>query len=119
MLIFCKVHVQRNFTKRWPTYVAKYEVDKIWGATSKEDLYERMDSICSAYPELETWIESKKTPWILAGLSPDQSRIDPEWWTYARKHTSLTESSHFQDNNYTGKKLNLLVAVLRLLCSQA
>lgn len=72
-----------------------------------------MDNICSVYPELKKWIDSKRPAWILAGLSKERSKIPVEWWDFARKHTGLEESSHFQDNNYTGRKLSLLAAVLR------
>ena len=61
-----------------------------------------MDRISKEYPELKSWIRSKKQGWILAGLTHEQSKIPIKWWTYARDHTGISESSHFQDNNFTG-----------------
>jgi hypothetical protein len=61
-----------------------------------------MDCICKEYPELKSWIKSKKKGWILAGLAHEQSKIPIKWWTYAHNHTGIGESSHFQDNNFTG-----------------
>ncbi|PGG95215.1 hypothetical protein AJ80_10003 [Polytolypa hystricis UAMH7299] len=34
------------------------------------------------------------------------------WRTYARKHTGISESSHFADNEFIGRKQTLLAAVL-------
>lgn len=72
-----------------------------------------MDSICQVYPELERWINNKRADWIIAGLARSESRIAPEYWTFARKHTGISESSHFSDNNFTGRKTSLLNAVLK------
>jgi hypothetical protein len=112
MLVFCSVHVKRNFAKRFPTHKARYLIDQIWEAETEQKLSSRMESICLFYPELTSWISNKKTPWILAGLAKEKSKIPWEWWIYARKHTGIGESSHFQDNNFTGRKLSVLAAVL-------
>jgi len=47
-------------------------------------------------------------------VTPEQSKIPIKWWTFARDHTEISESSHFQDNNYTGRKQSLLAALLKL-----
>jgi hypothetical protein len=43
------------------------------------------------------------------------SKIPIQDWQYAPKHTGISESSHFQDNNFTGPKLSLLAAVLKYI----
>ena len=49
---------------------------------------------------------------MLAALTKEHSKIPLQWWDIALKHTGLAESSHFQDNNWTGRKLTLLGALL-------
>jgi len=113
MLVFCQVHVKRNFRKKHPNHAALYVVGQIWEAKTIEELEAKMDSISSVYPELKSWINSKKAPWILAGLTPETSKVPTEWWDYARKHTGAGESSHFSDNTFAGRKLTMLKACLR------
>ncbi len=91
----------------------KHEIHQLWNKKSKLDLLKEMDSISKTYPELKSWIKSKKKGWILAGLTPEQSKISIKWWIYACDHTGISESSHFQDNNFTGRKISLLGAVLK------
>ena len=113
MLVFCSVHVKRNFAKRFPKHPARHIINQIWHEATLEALLERMDSICTLYPELKSWINSKKADWILAGLTTEQTKVPYHWWVYARKHLGIGESSHFSDNNYTGRNISLLAAVLR------
>jgi hypothetical protein len=113
MLVFCLVHVKRNFAKRFPTHKARYIIEQIWEAETEQKLTARMQSICTLHPELTSWINNKKKTWILAGLAKEKSKVPHKWWAYARKHTGIGESSHFQDNNFTGRKLCVLTAVLR------
>jgi hypothetical protein len=113
LLIFCRTHIQRNFQKKFGDHPAKHLLHLIWEAKSKPELLEHMDEISSTYPETKSWIDHKKTPWILAGLSPEQSKIPIEFWIIARKDTGVSESSHFMDNNFTGRRLSLLTTVLR------
>ncbi len=113
MVVFCKTHVQRNFAKKFPTHPMKHHIHQLWGVNSRKKLLKKMDSICETYPELTSWIDNKRTGWILAGLTPEQSKVPIKWWMYARDHTGISESSHFQDNNFTGRKISLLDAVLK------
>ena len=114
ILIFCSVHVKRNFAKKFPTHPLRHKIHELlWGCESKSKLYEHMDSICVTYPELRHWVTNKKVSWLISGLTKAESKIDPTWWEYARKHTGVGESSHYQDNNFTGKKTTLLNAVLK------
>lgn len=105
--------------KKFPTHPAKSMLRQLWEAKSKNELLALMHEMCTKYPELQKWIQSKQKSWILSGLTPEQSRIDYRWWIYARDHTGITESSHFQDNNFTGRKLSLLNAVLKYGLSSA
>jgi hypothetical protein len=91
----------------------KHEIHQLWNKQSKKGVLEEMDRISKAYPELKSWIKSKKKGWILAGLTPEQSKIPIKWWIYSRDHTGIGESSHFQDNNFTGRKISLLGGVLK------
>ena len=113
MLVFCLVHLKRNFAKKFPNHELKHVVDKIFNADTERELLFQMDNICITWPQLKPWINSKRAAWIMAGLSKARSKIPIEWWDFARKHTGIEESSHFQDNNYTGRKLSLLAAVMR------
>lgn len=72
-----------------------------------------MASICTLHPELTNWIKDKKVQWIVSGLTKAESKIEPVYWDFARKHTGISESSHFQDNNFTGRKTSLLNAVFK------
>lgn len=113
VLIFCKVHVQRNFAKKFPQHPVRPIIGEIWDFQDSESLERELVKIYTKYPELKNWCKNKMADWILAGLAKDRSRIPGIWWDYARKHSGLSESSHFQENNFTGRKLNLLAAVLR------
>lgn len=85
----------------------------VWNAEDKAILLRNMDRICTAWPELRHWINAKRKDWILAGLSKQASQIPTEWWEHARKTTGYAESSHFMDNNFTGRKRNLLAVCLQ------
>jgi hypothetical protein len=91
----------------------KHKIHQIWNLKSKQELLDKMQSISKEYPELKSWIKSKQKDWILAGLTAEQSKVPIKWWIYAHDHTGIGESSHFQDNNFTGRKISLLGAVLR------
>jgi hypothetical protein len=85
----------------------------LWTAESKTQLLENMDRICETWPELKSFVKNKKVPWIMSGLCKGESKIPPQWWDFARKHTGISESSHFQDNNFTGRKTSLVNAILK------
>jgi hypothetical protein len=87
--------------------------ERLWTSESKEQLYQRMDGICATYPEFTSWLKSKRVPWIVSGLMKSESLVPLQYWEYARKHTGISESSHFQENNFTGRKTTLLNAVLK------
>lgn len=112
MLIFCQVHVQRNFSKKFPNHEFRHELaERLCTTATQEELLRRMDGICETWPELTSWIRNKRAPWVLSGLSKGVSKVTPEYWVFARKHTGISESSHFEDNNFTGRKTSLLNAV--------
>ena len=114
ILIFCKVHVLRNFLKRFPKHNARSWIHEcLWQSQSRLELEKNMDSICSAYPELTNWVNNKRKPWIIAGLCHEVSKIPPEWRSKAPKETGLGESSHFADNNYSGRKNTKVGSVLK------
>lgn len=115
MLIFCKVHVQRNFRNKLGDHPAKDHLHQLWQATSHDEFLDMINHIISLYPDekLERWLKHKCKDWILAGLCIGGSRIPYQWWMLAPHHTGISESSHFQDNNFTGRKLPLLAAVLK------
>jgi hypothetical protein len=89
------------------------EIMQLWETESIHNLLARMDFMINVYPELATWLKSKRKDWILAGLSREKSKVPFEWWTFARSHTGISESSHFADNNFTGRQLSVLAAVLK------
>lgn len=105
----------RNFRKKFGDHPAKAHVRLIWEARSRDEVIEKIRSFQSIFhdPKLDRWLNHKLTPWILAGLCIGQSKIPSKWWLIARQHTNIGESSHFQDNNFTGRKLSLLAAVLK------
>jgi hypothetical protein len=113
VLIFCKTHVQRNFAKKFGDHAAKHQLHQIWEASSKEEVVRKLHGLAEIFPELRNWIKNKEKPWILSGLTPEQSKIPIQWWVYARDQTGIGESSHFQENNYTGRKQSLLAACLK------
>jgi hypothetical protein len=116
MLVFCIVHLKRNFAKKFGDHEIRHLIlNKIYGAKTHEELAENMLSMCTLYPELKTWIINKQPRWLLCGLVKSESKIPIEYWTYARKHTGISESSHFSDNNFAGRKVSLLDAVLKYM----
>jgi beta-xylosidase len=108
LLVFCRTHVQRNFMKKFPRHPMTTDIMQLWEAESIDDLKIQMQIISSSYPDLKNWTKSKQKDWILAGLAQEKSKVPPEWWTFARSHTGISESSHFSDNNFTGRQLSLL-----------
>lgn len=114
ILVFCTVHLKRNLAKQFPNHPARYILlQKIFGAESKEEIAVCMRGICAVYPELRSWLVHKQPQWLISGIAQAESKIAPEFWLNARKHTGNSESSHFQENNFTGRKVSLLCAVLR------
>ena len=114
ILVFCTVHLKRNFAKKFPNHPARYSIlDLIFGAKNRGEVAKCMHGMCLAYPELKSWLVNKQPQWLLSGIAQAESRILPEYWLAARKHTGNSESSHFQENNFTGRKVSLLCAVLR------
>jgi hypothetical protein len=114
ILVFCEVHLKRNFAKRFPRHTIRHEFFQLlFGANSKVEIDAHMQSICIEYPELKQWILNKKPRWLLAGLTRSESKVPYSSWLRARKHTGVGESSHFQDNNFTGRRTSMLNAVLK------
>jgi hypothetical protein len=116
VLVFCQVHVKRNFRKKFGDHAAKESIYKLWNSSSRDELLGKVDSILQLFPgdKLKRWLQHKTSkPWILGALCPGQSKMDYEHWRLVSKQTNISESSHFQDNNATGRKLSLLGGVLR------
>jgi hypothetical protein len=114
MLVFCIVHLKRNFAKKFGNHEARYIVlNNIFAADTREQLSANMLSIYQLYPQIKSWIVNKQPQWLLCGLTRSESKVPIAYWTFARKHTSNGESSHFQKNNFTGRKTSLLNAVLK------
>ena len=114
MLVFCTVHLKRNFAKKFPKHPARHMIlNKIFAAETQDEVAAHMQSICTTYPELRTWIVNKQPVWLIAGLTRSASKVPIAYWSFARKHTGNSESSHFQENNFTGRKTSLLNATLK------
>jgi hypothetical protein len=114
MLVFCLVHLKRNFAKAYPLHPARYLLlDQLFACETSDQIAERMLSICQTYPDLKTWILNKQPTWLMAGLAKSASKVPIAYWHFARKHTGNSESSHFQENNFTGRKTSLLNAILK------
>lgn len=117
VLIFCRVHVQRNFMRKvGRNHPVKNELENVWNSTSKENAIDKINALKDLHPDdtkLHCFLNRKLKSWILGGLCLGASKIPHQYWSLARKHTGISESSHFQDNNYTGRKNNLLAAVLK------
>ena len=77
MLIFCKVHVQRNFQNKLDDHPAKDHLHRLWQATSRKEFLDMVDRIIHLYPDekLKSWLKHKCKDWILAGLCIGESRI--------------------------------------------
>ena len=87
----------------------------LWEAGSITEYRKHIKELCTTYPELESWFKAKQKPWIVSALIQSESRVPGISWVYARKNTNLAESTHFEDNNATGRKLTLLGVILRLV----
>lgn len=88
-------------------------LNSIFAANTKEELTANMLSICQLYPQLKTWIVNKQPQWLMCGLTKSESKVPIAYWTLARKHTGNGESSHFQENNFSGRKTSMLNACLK------
>lgn len=99
--------------RKHPKHPATYEVMQMWDIEDAYEFEQRIQELMDTHPRLKTWLQNKLKPWILAGLVREKSHILKFWWLFARSHTGLTESSHFTDNNFTGRQLSFLAAVLR------
>jgi hypothetical protein len=56
------------------------------------------------------WLTDKKTPWILAGISPAFTKMASEIWNINRNNTNVNESAH-HNININGTSLSLLAAI--------
>jgi hypothetical protein len=116
MLLFCKVHVMRNFRKRFGNHPAKHLIHYLWDSTSRDQLLNKANTILETIPNqsLKNGLNIRyQRHGILGALCQGQSKIDFQDWNLVRQHTNISESSHFQDNNFTGRRLSLLGAILK------
>jgi hypothetical protein len=105
ILVFCTVHLQRNFAKKFPQHPLRYTIiQEILRARSRQEIVSHMRYTCQQYPELQSWLNHKQPQWIISGIAQAESKVRPEYWLNARKHTGNSESSHFQENNFTGRR---------------
>jgi hypothetical protein len=124
IFVFCQVHVKRNFRKKFGDHPAKESVYQLWNSSSRDELLKKVDGILEVFADdkLKRWLQHKTSkPWILGALCPGQSKmgyVAYEYWRLVSKHTNISESSHFLDNNATGRKLSLLGGVLRYVLFQ-
>jgi hypothetical protein len=114
MLVFCQVHVRRNFMEKYQKHPVFHYIKLLWtDVDNLSALKEHIQSICVTFPEMKSWYANKETNWILAGLSAKASKVPYEWRKIARKDTNASESSHAQDNFFTGTKNALLHSILK------
>ncbi|CAG8811840.1 11923_t:CDS:2, partial [Gigaspora rosea] len=64
-------------------------------------------------PGIIDWVQNKKQPWILAGLSPAFTKIAQTIWTSTPFTTNAGESAHANINR-NGHNLSLLAAINKL-----
>lgn len=114
ILIFCQVHIRRNFRKRFPNHPVQHTLHTLWECDSREAYAERVRGITAAYPELKNWFQGKMKPWMVSAFVQSESKVPKLSWAYARKNSNLAEVSHFEENNAVGRKLTLLTAMLGL-----
>ncbi|OOQ86331.1 hypothetical protein PEBR_21922 [Penicillium brasilianum] len=112
VLIFCETHVKRAFKKKFGAHDATPLIDLILRADELSKVLGYMDQAAEVWPETANWFKNKRTPWILAGLTREASKIPIYWWIAAPHHTGICESSHFVDNEAIGRKQSLLAAIL-------
>ncbi|CAG8724597.1 5852_t:CDS:2, partial [Racocetra persica] len=58
------------------------------------------------------WVQNKKHPWILAGLSPAFTKMAQPIWTSTPFTTNAGESAHANINR-NGHNLSLLAAITK------
>jgi hypothetical protein len=114
MLVFCQVHVQRNFIEKYQKHPVFHYIKLLWtDVDNLSALKEHIQSICVTFPEMKSWYANKETNWILARLSAKASKVPYEWRKIARKDTNASESSHAQDNFFARTKNALLHSILK------
>lgn len=94
VLIFCETHIKRAFKKKFGTHDATPLIDLIPRADELSKVLRYMDQATGVWPETANWFKNKRTPWILAGLTREASKIPIYWWMAAPNHTRFYESSH-------------------------
>lgn len=105
--------MKRAFLKRFPGHEATSSLDMMWNANSKAEVIRIIDKAAEKWPETEKWFQNKKTDWILAGITPEASKIPIEWWMNAPHPTGMSDNSRFHDNEAVSQKQALLTAILR------
>ncbi|ORY59939.1 uncharacterized protein BCR38DRAFT_412156 [Pseudomassariella vexata] len=99
ILIFCYVHVQRNFWSRYPNHPWYNHLYKLWETKTRTGYVELVERISRQYPELRKWFKGKQVDWVVAGLVPSEGLVNRISRTYAFKHSNLAEFTHFEENN--------------------
>jgi hypothetical protein len=115
LLILCEVHVQRNWWKAYPDAADRHYIMPLLTAESKEDYLQRIEQLCSQYPNRTTWFQGKKVDWVISGLVPSVSKVHRQWRMFAAKNTNIEESGHWQDYTATGLRASLISVILRYI----
>ncbi len=114
MLIFCRVHIQRNWRKSYPDAPDEKYILPLLNAPSKDAFKQQVQSLCEEYPNRKDWFKGKLANWMIAGLVASASKVPSKWRTYAAKSTNIAESGHWEDYVAVGQKQSLLAVILGL-----
>ncbi|CAG8522799.1 18504_t:CDS:10, partial [Racocetra persica] len=95
--------------ERFPIFNATEHLERIYKLS-----YEVMNTLeflehCEI-PGIANWVQDKKQPWILAGLSPAFTKMEQTIWTSTPFTTNAGESAHTNINR-NGHNLSLLAAI--------
>lgn len=114
MLVFCQVHIQRNWRKFYPNAPDEKQILLLLNAPSKDAFKQQVEALCQQYPNRKDWFKGKLASWIIAGLVPSASKVLSKWRTYAAKTSNIAESGHWEDYVAVGQKRSLLAVILAL-----
>ncbi|GBC27218.1 hypothetical protein GLOIN_2v1763409 [Rhizophagus irregularis DAOM 181602=DAOM 197198] len=110
----CQVHYKRNIDKnRQLSREIRNAMYLIPSLNTQEEVLEVLNKIESCEePGTAAWVNDKRTPWVLSGVSYAFTKMDSNIWHQTPNNTNVGESAH-ANVNHDGRNLSLLAGIAR------
>lgn len=79
VLVLCHTHIWHAWKKQFPDHVASPSIDQILHTDSLDVVKQTMRKTATKHPETAQWFKNKDVPWILAGITPEASKMSFKW----------------------------------------